>query len=167
MDAFIEPLLAQLEFRELKERLHDEARIGVWELAGCIDSQKMHMAYWLGDQKDSRLIVTFTEQRAREFCEEYRFFDKSVRYFPSKDILFYQSDIRGNELERERVETLKLLSDGQGCTVVTTFDALMNRMAPPDGFLSVIRTLEAGARLDMWRRRGSLLCAEGFWTFMC
>ncbi len=149
MDAFIEPLLAQLEFRELKERLHDEARIGVWELAGCIDSQKMHMAYWLGDQKDSRLIVTFTEQRAREFCEEYRFFDKSVRYFPSKDILFYQSDIRGNELERERVETLKLLSDGQGCTVVTTFDALMNRMAPPEGFLSVIRTLEAGARLDM------------------
>lgn len=149
MNAFIEPLQAQLEFQELREKLHDEAQIGVLELAGCIDSQKLHMAYWLGNRQDSRLIITFTEQRAREFCEEYRFFDKNVRYFPSKDILFYQSDIRGNELERERVEVLKLLSSGQGCTVVTTFDALMNRMAEPAGFLSMIRTLETGAHLNM------------------
>lgn len=149
MNAFIEPLQTQAEYQELRTKLHDGSQFGVLELAGCIDSQKPHISYWLGNEEDSRLIVTFTEQRAREFCEEYRFFDKNVRYFPAKDILFYQSDIRGNELEKERVEVLKLLSGGQGCTVVTTFDALMNRMAEPAGFLSMIRTLETGGRLDM------------------
>ncbi len=149
MDAFIEPLQAQTKYQNIYEQLHDTSNYGVLELAGCIDSQKLHMVHCLSGPKDSRLIVTFTEQRAREFCEEYRFFDRNVRYFPSKDILFYQSDIRGNELEKERIDVLKQLASEQNCTVITTFDALMNRMAEPAGFLSMIHTLETGSRLDL------------------
>ena len=149
MDAFIEPLQGMTEFREIRTKLHAQPENGVLELSGCIDSQKLHMIHCLSGKDYSRLIVTFSEQRAREFCGEYRFFDKYVRYFPPKDILFYQSDIRGNELARERLEVLKLLSGRQNCTVVTTFDALMNRMAEPAGFLSRIITLEAGASMQM------------------
>lgn len=149
MKAFMEPLSAMTEYKEIRDSLHKESDAGVPELTGCIDSQKLHMIHCLSEGDYSRLIVTFTEQRAREFCEEYRFFDKNARYFPAKDILFYQSDIRGNELAKERIEVLKLLSGGESCTVVTTFDALMNRMAEPDGFLSMIKTLETGSTLDM------------------
>ena len=120
MDAFIEPLQGMTEFREIRTKLHAQPENGVLELSGCIDSQKLHMIHCLSGKDYSRLIVTFSEQRAREFCGEYRFFDKNVRYFPPKDILFYQSDIRGNELARERLEVLKLLSGRQNCTVVTT-----------------------------------------------
>lgn len=149
MNAFIEPISDMTEYKEIKARLHTESESGILELAGCIDSQKLHMIHCLSGSDYSRLIVTFSEQRAREFCEEYRFFDQNVRYFPAKDILFYQSDIRGNELEKERIEVLKLLAGGQSCTVVTTFDALMNRMAEPAGFLSMIQTLEIGSTVQM------------------
>ncbi len=103
MNAFTEPLETMTEYQEIRSWLHEKAGAGVVEITGCIDSQKLHLLHCLGNKEDSRLIVTFSEQRAREFCEEYRFFDKNVRYFPAKDILFYQSDIRGNELTKERI----------------------------------------------------------------
>lgn len=149
MKAFKEPFENLTEFKEIHDRLHSKMPSGVLELTGCIDSQKLHAIHCLSGADFSRLIVTFTEQRAREFCEEYRFFDKNVRYFPAKDILFYQSDIRGNELEKERIEVLKLLAGNKPCTVVTTFDALMNRMAEPAGFLSMVKKLKIGSALDL------------------
>ena len=103
MNALMEPLSALKEFRDIRSHLYADARSGITELTGCIDSQKLHMIHCLGKTGFNRLIVTFTEQRAREFCDEYRFFDRNVRYFPAKDILFYQSDIHGNELEKERI----------------------------------------------------------------
>ncbi len=149
MNAFTEPLEAMTEYQEIRKLLSRKAGTGILEVTGCIDSQKLHFIHCISKEVYSRLIVTFSEQRAREFCEEFRFFDKDVRFFPAKDILFYQSDIRGNELAKERIEVLKLLAGGQNCTVVTTFDALMNRMAEPSGFLSKIITLETGGMMDM------------------
>ncbi len=149
MKAFTEPIQAMKEYQEIRAALFEKTGNGILEMTGCIDPQKLHFIHCLSEETYKRLIVTFTEQRAREFCEEYRLFDKNVRFFPAKDILFYQSDIRGNELEKERIEVLKLLAEGQTCTVVTTFDALMNRMPDPSGFLSKIITLETGDTMDM------------------
>ncbi len=161
MNAFIEPLQAMTEYREIRSRLHGQGMSGILEVTGCIDSQKLHLIHCLSGEDYSRLIVTFSEQRAREFCDEYRFFDRNVRYFPAKDILFYQSDIRGNELTKERIAVLKMLAGGQGCTVVTTFDALMNRMAPPEGFLSGMKKLAVGNTMDM-NRMVKELAAMGY-----
>lgn len=149
MKAFTEPLEAMTEYQEIRTQLSKKTGAGILEMTGCIDPQKLHFIHCLSKDAYSRLIVTFTEQRAREFCEEYRFFDKNVRFFPAKDILFYQSDIRGNELAKERIEVLKMLAGGQNCTVVTTFDALMNRMPDPSGFLSKIITLQTGGVMDI------------------
>lgn len=149
MNAFTEPLLAMTEYQEIRTRLSQKAGTGILEITGCIDPQKLHFIHCLSGNEYSRLIVTFTEQRAREFCEEYRFFDKNVCFFPAKDLLFYQSDIRGNELAKERIQALKMLAGGQKCTVVTTFDALMNRMPLPSGFQSKIITLKTGGTMNM------------------
>ena len=43
---------------------------------------------------------------------------------------FYQSDIRGNLLTAERIRALKAIREQERVTLVTTFDALMNTMAP-------------------------------------
>ena len=59
-----------------------------------------------------------------------QFFDREVVYYPAKDMLFYQSDIRGNLLTAERIKALKAIRENEHVTLVTTFDALMNTMAP-------------------------------------
>ena len=139
MKAFLEPLRSLEEIRKLEAQLKKGP--GIQMISGCIDSQKPHLMYGAGNDFKNKIIVTFNEQKAREIYEEYRFFDKEAVYYPSKDILFYQSDLRGNLLTRERVCALKKIAENTQVTLVTTFDALMNRMPGPSGFL-------------YWRRRG-------------
>ena len=115
---------------------------GLITVTGCIDAQKPHMMYSLQTEYDKRLIVTFSEQRAKELYEDYVFFDPDVVYYPAKDILFYQSDIRGNLLTSQRITALKTLFDREKCTLITSYDALMNTMAPPENLKEAVVYLE-------------------------
>ncbi|MCD8230904.1 MAG: transcription-repair coupling factor [Clostridiales bacterium] len=129
MKAFLEPLKGLADFTELERAMSRER--GVYSAAGCTDAQKPHIIYGLNRaEKNGRLIVTFGEQKARELLEAYRFFDPSVLYFPAKDILFYQSDIRGNALTRERMRVYRALMEEEEPVVITTFDALMDHLVP-------------------------------------
>ncbi len=60
------------------------------------------------------------------------FFDGNTVYYPAKDILFYQSDLRGNQLTKERMNAMKVLLEEEQMTLVTTFDGLMNRLIRPE-----------------------------------
>ncbi len=47
-------------------------------------------------------------QKAKQIYEEYRFLDAVNTYFyPAKDFLFYQADIRSKELVKQRMEVIQ------------------------------------------------------------
>ena len=94
MKTFLEPLQELEEMRLLREALTKNKKI--YDVSGCIDVQKAHLIYGIGEGSPFRLIVTFDEMKAKQLLEEYRFFDPDTVYYPAKDLLFYQSDIRGN-----------------------------------------------------------------------
>lgn len=147
MRTFTEPMKGLREICDLEEALPKLA--GVAQISGCIDAAKPHMMYSIHNGSGSRIIVTFHEQKARELWEEYRFFDQKAVYYPAKDILFYQSDIRGNVLTAERINALKRIAEEKECTVITTFDGLMNPMPSPEKFIQAVRKIMVGDRLDM------------------
>lgn len=122
---------------------------GFVSVTGCIDAQKPHMIYSVSDGKKYKLIVTFHEQKAKELVEEYSFYDPSVVYYPAKDVLFYQSDIRGNVLTSQRIQALYAIHENKETTIVTTFDALMNTMAPPQKLWDSLITLFPGDAIDL------------------
>ena len=101
MDAFVSPLHELGSFEELERASAKEGT--VLSATGCMDAQKPHMMYGWNNGRGMRVIVTFNEQKARELLDAYRYFDRKAVYFPAKDILFYQSDIRGNALTQERI----------------------------------------------------------------
>ena len=121
-----------------------EKETGLYSVTGCIDAQKAHMMYAAFCNKRNKIIITFHEQRAREFYEEYAFFDKNVVYYPAKDVLFYQSDIRGSVLTSERMKALKMLHEKESISLITTFDALMNTMTPQKKLFDSVLTLSVG-----------------------
>ena len=147
MKAFTEPLLSLAGFEEMTKTA--EKSSGLISVTGCIDAQKSQMIYAFGGHRKNKLIVTFGEQKAKELYDEYSFFDKDVVYYPSKDVLFYQSDIRGNLLTAERIRALKAIREQERVTLVTTFDALMNTMAPIEKMWENVLTLEQGQLLDL------------------
>ena len=61
--------LKQLEaLSKAREKLNKET--GVQLLCGCIDSQKTHLAYAVGESFQKRLIITYSESKAKEIFEE-------------------------------------------------------------------------------------------------
>ena len=103
---------------------------------GCAEAQKLHLIHALTREESLaggarfRLIVTYSEQRARQIQEDYRFYDRNTVLFPAKDLIFYQADLRGRELDTERIRCLKRIMEGRPATVVTTFSALMTPQVP-------------------------------------
>ena len=77
------PLEELGEFMEVKARL--QKKPGCVSLTGCIESQKLHMIYGLGNGFKNRLIVTFSDLRVKELMEDYRFYDRNVLAYPAKD----------------------------------------------------------------------------------
>ena len=147
MKTFTEPMLGLKEFEDLRELLPKLA--GVVQVSGCIDAAKPHMIYSIGNDSGSKIIVTFHEQKAKELCEEYRFFDRRAAYYPAKDILFYQSDIRGNVLTAERINALRLIAEEKDCAIITTFDGLMNPMPSPEKFIQAVKRVAVGDNVDL------------------
>ena len=155
MKAFTEPLLSLAGFEEMTKTA--EKSSGLISVTGCIDAQKSQMIYAFGGHRKNKLIVTFGEQKAKELYDEYSFFDKEVVYYPSKDVLFYQSDIRGNLLTAERIRALKAIREQERVTLVTTFDALMNTMAPIEKMWENVLTLEQEQLLDLKEIQAALI----------
>lgn len=143
---FLEPLKEWGEFDEIKKEIKKTA--GIVEIEGCMQAQLVHTAYALADSfqdKTGRLIVAADEGRARQLLEDYKLYDNEVYYYPAKDLIFYQADIKGNLLARERMEALRsILENGSG-TIITTIDALMEHVAPPENIKDNILTIREGS----------------------
>lgn len=139
--------LSQLEwFNEALEKLNNKN--ACMRVCGVIDSQKLHMISALSENQKATVIVTYSERRARELCQEYSFYNKDVLYYPSKDLIFYQADINGKQLSIERIRALKEIVHGNKVTIVTTLDAFMTPMPPLEILKDSIFTLEKDGIVD-------------------
>lgn len=133
MRALLAPLEELGEYGEIKKTL-ERKRTAVM-VSGCIDSEKLHMIYGLGDGFRNKIIVTFSALKAKELYEDYKFYDRNVMLYPAKDLIFFQADIHGNQLTMQRMKSLRRLIAGKPVTIITTFDALMAPQIP----LSVLK----------------------------
>ena len=123
MRAITTPLHELSEFEEINKYL--EKPFACAEVTGCVDSQKIHFMDSLGEDFKYRIIVTYSDLRAKEIYEDYKFYDRNVTVYPAKDLIFYQADVHSNEIVRQRIRTMRRLLEGRPVTVVTTFSALM------------------------------------------
>ena len=128
MRALTAPLEELGELEELKKQLKKEHTCV--SLTGCVESQKLHMIYGVGEGFQNKLIVTFSDLRVKELMEDCRFYDRNVMAYPSKDLIFYQADIHGNQLVKERIKCLRRMLEGKPVTVITTFSGLMTPQIP-------------------------------------
>ncbi|MDE6184790.1 MAG: transcription-repair coupling factor, partial [Lachnospiraceae bacterium] len=140
------PLEELGEFIEIKESLRrDSASVA---LTGCMESQKLHMIYGLGEGIKHKLIVTFSDLKAKELMEDYRVYDRNVTSYPAKDLIFYQADIHGNQLVMERIKCLRRMLEGKPVTVVTTFSSLMAPQIPLSVWKEHLLSIDGRSQVD-------------------
>ena len=155
MKAFIQPLQGLAEFEQI-QKCTGENR-GIMEISGCIESQKVHMMYGLSGLFPSHLIVAEDEKRAKEIYEDYRFYDKEVYYYPAKDLLFFQADIHGNLLIRQRMQVIKALLEKERITVVTSIDGCMDFLLPLEEIKKSLIHYESDSPIDLDALKDSLV----------
>ena len=146
MRALTAPLEELGEFIEIKEKLQKGMTSAA--LTGCVESQKLHMIYGLGEGVKHKLIVTFSDLKVKELTEDYRLYDRNVTSYPAKDLIFYQADIHGNQLVTERIKCLRRMLEGKPVTVVTTFSSLMAPQIPLSVWKEHLLTIDGKSQLD-------------------
>ena len=130
MKAYLEPLKEISEYCEVEKVLVRGGK--AVQVTGCIDSQKCHLIAGLSEHFPVRLILTYSDLKAQELCEEYRLYDPGVLKYPSKDIIFYNADIHGNAIVKERLKVIKRLLTGEPVTVIASIDGGIDRLLPLD-----------------------------------
>ena len=119
MKVLTAPLWELAEFEEGKALL-DRGK-GHVAFSGLYDSQKLHMVYGLSDGFTQKIIVTFSDKRAREIGAEYGFYDRRTMVYPGKDLIFYQADVSGVRqnaykwLKMHNIELKMRTNDGKIC----------------------------------------------------
>lgn len=159
MNSLSAPFSELSEYETLRELL--KRKKGIVAADGCVDPQKLHMISGVSDDFDFKIIVTFSEQKAREIFENYKFYDQDVYFFPAKDLIFYQADLSGNVITADRMRAIKAISEETKGVIVTTVDAFMARMIPVDVIADHILFLDKGMEISESEVAG-LLVASGY-----
>ena len=155
MKAFTEPLLELAEFETIQKTKKQKA--GLMQIAGCTGSQKTHLAYALAEDGTRSLYVLSNEERAKEVYEEYRFLDPNVYFYPARDFLFYQADIRGIFLTKQRMEVMRALLEEERATVITTIDALMDAVDSLEAIRAKVFCMEVGQTMDFEKLKETMV----------
>ncbi len=128
MKTFVAPLQEYKEFNDIVEAI--SLKQYPLLVTGCIDSQKCHMMYALSEKHPFRLIITYNDVKAKEIYEDMKLYDRNTYLYPSKDVIFYSADIRGNAIITERVKVLKALIERKPITVIATIDGGLDKLLP-------------------------------------
>ena len=182
MKALTVPLTELADYQEMIRIRTKE--YGVLQITGCVNSQKTHLMYALGQGIRFRLGIYSSDEKAKQAYEEHRFLEENTYYYPAKDLLFYHADIKGKYLLSQRMEVVRALmelEEEREITVLTTADALLDGL-PPMKKLAKYRSLSAiywilQSCRKSWCRwamsgrrrlqvRDSLLCGAGFSIFI-
>lgn len=163
MQVFMQPLENLTEYEEIRTRLRNNR--GLLQLSGCVESQKAHMMYGLfeGMKKERKtgpqncLIIAENDLKAKELYEDYRLYDRNVFLYPAKDLIFFQADIHGNLLTKERMKVLAALLENRGVTVITSMGGCMDYLVPMEVISSHTLHFESESSVNMEKLKGQLL----------
>ena len=156
MKTFLQPLQNLAEIEEIEKQA--KKNHGILEVSGCIESQKAHLMYGLSGLFPCHLVIAADEKSAKELYEDYRFYDKRVYYYPAKDLLFFQADIHGNLLIRQRMQVIRALLEREDeITVVTSIDGCMDYLAPLEKIEKQLIHFRNDSTLDMDKLTAALV----------
>ena len=148
MSGFRNPLDGLDVYRALEEKL--KKRGGPVLVTGLADAAKGQFAEAvLEAERPLKLFVTYDELRARELYEDLLSFGADAMFYPAKDLLFFAADVRSHELSAVRIDVRRRIAECGSGFVVTTIDALMDKLETPERFLRRCLRIHASDRLDL------------------
>lgn len=143
------------QYCELDRRLRKDA--GPFALNGCTESQKTALCMQLGGAYGWKLHVCTDEKAAADCYSDYRSYTDRVWIYPARDLLFYDSDVQGSYITRERITALRHVSEEDAGILVTTIDALMDKILSEEQLSEEVLRLSEGMVIETAALSGLLV----------
>ena len=102
-------------------------------VSGLSDMGKVHFASVTQKAiKENICIVTYNEMQAKKIIKDLKYFNTNTKYFPKREIASYDFLAESKDLPYERIEILNKIKDNKISIVVTTIEAIMQKMISKD-----------------------------------
>ena len=154
MKALTEPLQELAEFTAAKDSIKKK-NTPVF-VSGCVDTQKCHLINGLGEGFRYKVIITYSEAKARELYDDMKLYKVPVFCYPSKDIIFYSADVHGHAIVKERMSIMKHLLEGKEAVIITTLDCGMEQVVPLTCYENHIINFKIDDDIDLAALRNEL-----------
>lgn len=147
MSIYDNPLKQLAEYEEMEKDLC--LGRGPVQISGLPDGAKAFVISQL--PQPWKLIITYDETRARNLAEDIRCFtgDSEVMLYPARDLLFFSADIRGNVISGQRIDVWRHMAEDESGIVVTTIDALMDKLEDPEKFRKKSIIITQGEKMNI------------------
>ena len=89
-------------------------------------------------------IITYNEIQARKIVEDLKYFSDKIYFFPKKEIVTYDYIAESKELPYERIETLNKIRETKNPIIVTTIEAVIQKMINPNILYKSVINLKVG-----------------------
>ena len=149
MNYLTNPLLEINEFKEILSSLK-KYTIPV-NISGPSDSQKAHVCYAICNQLETKgVYIAFNEMQARKMYEDFTLFmGEDVVFFPAKEIMLHDVEAKSYDAIFQRIRTLDRIIQGNFKFVITSAEAVIQKLIPRCFFEESIIKFIIGGRANL------------------
>lgn len=145
-------LIQELEnIQKFKEYISDvKNKISPIELSGLADVGKVQIISATSEVvKRPILIITYNEIKAKKMLEDLKYFMKNIDYFPRREIVAYDYEVESKDIPYERIEVLNKIKENKTDIVITTVEALMQKMISKELLYKYVIQFKIGDTYDL------------------
>ena len=120
------------------------------EISGLTDVAETSIISGINEfTKRPILIITYNEIQAKKLAENIKYFTDKVYVFPKKEILTYDYVAESKDLPYERIDVLNKIYDNKNVIIVTTIEAIQQKILAKDKLYKNILNFEIGKRCNI------------------
>ncbi len=119
-------------------------------LSGLTDSGKVHFAYSTYFYVEKPIcIITYNEMQAKKIVKNLAYFTDKVDFFPKKEIMAYNFLAESKDIAYSRISCLNNIYDGKANVIVTTIEAVSQKIISKKVLYKNIINLKTGDTLEL------------------
>ncbi len=148
MDASIKILP---NFKKYNQYIEDvKKNVSPMMLSGLTDSGKVHFAYSTHFYTERPImIITFNELQAKKIKKDLEYFTEDVLFFPKREIFAYDYIAESKEIFYQRMNVLNKIHLKKAKVIVTTIEALMQKIPAEDVLYKNQISLKIGQTVEI------------------
>ena len=163
MNTILEELNSSNKFIELENQIKNKkSPIAISGLTSV--SEVMCIARIVERIKNPILLITYNEIQAKNLVKDFSFFTDKAVFLPKKEIVTYDYVAESENLPYERIEVLNKIYENKNIIIVTSIEALNQKIIAKDSLYKNVIDLKVGesCNLDILKEKLIKLGYERF-----